>query len=121
MPNYKCNHCDYSTEDKSRFTKHATTHIPRTRKCKLCPRTFRFRDDLQKHVDKQHGSYSCTFCDKTFSSATKRDNHIRYSNNCKQGFEMISFLVKFIHMALISLHVANVERILLYKRNLSFM
>ncbi|XP_053592897.1 zinc finger protein 37 homolog [Microplitis demolitor] len=77
---YKCEKCDYASNEKSHFIRHKTTHTSEgPYQCFCCSFTFMYKNALKSHlfthIDK---NLSCDICHEKFEKANLLINHIIY-------------------------------------------
>ncbi|XP_026324823.1 zinc finger protein 260-like [Hyposmocoma kahamanoa] len=77
---FQCNICSCTFTCKSTLWKHRKTHEPPKFHCKLCPRSFRFKQVLRDHIANFHTklmTHLCNYCDKAFATRRKMLKHER--------------------------------------------
>ncbi|KAG1687802.1 Vascular endothelial zinc finger 1 [Nymphon striatum] len=89
---YKCPQCNKMFSKRYNMTKHlahfhAPVHI--RHHCNIClNKSFRWKEDLNKHMDKIHGRrkrFKCSYCDKFFHYHWRMQQHFYNSHpaiNC---------------------------------------
>ena len=78
--NFKCEKCDYSTNDSRCFKNHVSAvHLGlRPYKCETCGITFTQKPHLNTHMKTVHLNirpHSCNVCDSTFASRQAKELH----------------------------------------------
>ncbi|XP_050441058.1 zinc finger protein 425-like isoform X2 [Adelges cooleyi] len=112
---YKCNLCNYCSTSKNNPTCFANHYRRHTTgfdvKCVQCPRKFRTRAAMQRHVDVVHlgrKDFQCPVCGKTFAERNTLKTHLLIHTDerplvcheCGKRFRHVSKLnvhVRFVH------------------------
>ncbi|KAJ8972763.1 hypothetical protein NQ317_006279 [Molorchus minor] len=79
-----CYNCGKQVDDIFNMRKHIMKHR-KQRKCKVCQKSFRDLNCLNKHLRSHTGSkpFACTLCSKSFQEKYKLDQHIKQHNGDK--------------------------------------
>ncbi|RUS73870.1 hypothetical protein EGW08_018372, partial [Elysia chlorotica] len=74
---FKCSRCQFETDNRSAFLKHAATH--RT-ECAICNTDFGHTHLLQSHMESQHADrlFTCKICGKKIATKDQLDTHMHY-------------------------------------------
>ena len=78
---YHCNQCPYRTALQKSLDRHQLIHRPPTLACSLCPKTFRYMHQLERHKGTHLDSdapklYDCEVCNNY--STNRQDNMKRH-------------------------------------------
>ncbi|XP_068234406.1 uncharacterized protein [Palaemon carinicauda] len=109
---YKCQICDFSSDDKQKYIEHLTTHESNLRlRCKICGKTYYSSDTLRRHLSGVHKIdrkglmtkeiyYNCKFCSEKFNLGLHYIKHLKAHiienphkcNKCSCSFDNVSEL-----------------------------
>ena len=80
---YKCEECDFKTENKKKLASHVKKEHPVKKEfqCDQCDQRFERKEGLTKHINLRHGDgnfeiYECKHCDYKSKYVKRLENHI---------------------------------------------
>jgi len=80
---YKCEECDFKTENKKKLASHVKKEHPVKKEfqCDQCDQRFERKEGLTKHINLRHGGgnfeiYECKHCDYKSKYVKRLENHI---------------------------------------------
>lgn len=86
---HKCpvSDCSYEGAKKAYLNRHMTTHLKETLfTCETCPKQFREKNSLEKHMNHEHNqktmtTFNCSICNDIFDTTRKKTQHEKKCRN----------------------------------------
>lgn len=102
-PMLRCEICGVDVQNQSTFNKHIKSHGEFRYQCSVCSRWFEKRHQLNIHQKTHSGtkSFTCSLCEKRFTSQTNLGRHIRVihkpqnhhtCSTCQKTFDQLASL-----------------------------
>lgn len=80
---YKCDKCEYRASEPNALRRHEKRHASAALTCPLCPKMFRTKRAVERHVSVIHEKirpFKCGMCDATFGSSVGLNRHFHKSH-----------------------------------------
>ena len=112
-----CHHCYKSCITKRALEKHMRLHdLDTFQSCTKCGKLYKNHNTFREHMDKYHGAdeeklFPCEKCNKSFSSETNLNVHIKYIHNVQARLDCVECEESFKHRNSLVRHLKNIHKI----------